>query len=96
MKAYFSVSELLDFGLSELPKTKVGLGDKIKRESWQVREVPCQGGNGCFRLHRAGGGLAYRGYGGADGIRYRNPVQPEREHLQRHAGRCARLQHLGI
>ena len=34
MKAYFSVSELLDFGLPELPKTKVGLGDKIKRESW--------------------------------------------------------------
>ena len=46
MKAYFSVSELLDFGLSELPKTKVGLGDKIKRESWQFREVPCQGGKG--------------------------------------------------
>ena len=46
MKAYFSVSELLDFGLSELPKTKFGLGDKIKRESWQFREVPCQGGKG--------------------------------------------------
>ena len=46
MKAYFSVSELLDFGLPELPKTKVGLGDKIKRESWQFREVPCQGGKG--------------------------------------------------
>ena len=46
MKAYFSISELLDYGLPELPKTKVGLGDKIKRESWQFREVPCQGGKG--------------------------------------------------
>jgi len=46
MKAYFSVSELLDFGLPELPKTKVGLGDKIKRENWQFREVAGRGGRG--------------------------------------------------
>lgn len=46
MKAYFSVSELLDFGLPELPKTKVGLGDKIKRENWQFREVAGRGGKG--------------------------------------------------
>lgn len=46
MKAYFSVSELLDFGLPELPKTKVGLGDKIKRENWQFREIAGRGGRG--------------------------------------------------
>lgn len=46
MKTYFSISELLDFGLPELPKTKVGLGDKIKRENWQFREVAGRGGKG--------------------------------------------------
>lgn len=46
MKAYFSVSELLDFGLPELPKTKVGLGDEIKRENWQFREIAGRGGRG--------------------------------------------------
>ena len=46
MKAYFSVSELLGLGLLELPKTKVGLGDKIKREGWQFREVAGRGGRG--------------------------------------------------
>ena len=59
MKAYFSVSELLDFGLPELPKTKVGLGDKIKRENWQFREVAGRGGKGGHYAATVGTGAGY-------------------------------------
>ncbi|MCG7655903.1 Mu transposase C-terminal domain-containing protein [Wielerella bovis] len=46
MKTHYSVTELLKLELSELPRTKVGLGDKIKRENWQFREVAAKGGRG--------------------------------------------------
>ena len=46
MKTHYSVAELLQLDLDELPKTKMGLSDKIKREQWQFREVSGRGGKG--------------------------------------------------
>ena len=44
MKANYSVMELLEMELETLPKTKAGLGEKIKRESWPFIEIACKGG----------------------------------------------------
>ena len=45
MKKY-SIAELLDMGLEELPKTKMGLSQKAEREKWPFEEVKAKGGRG--------------------------------------------------
>lgn len=44
MKTHYSIAELLDMKLDSLPETKVGLGDKAKRENWPYIEVAGKGG----------------------------------------------------
>ncbi|QRQ81834.1 Mu transposase C-terminal domain-containing protein [Paralysiella testudinis] len=46
MKTHYSVAELVALELTCLPKTKVGIGDKVKRESWPFIEVDGKGGKG--------------------------------------------------
>ena len=46
MKAYFSVSELLDLGLPELPASKTGMIKRVSSGCWQFREVAGRGGKG--------------------------------------------------
>ena len=53
MKTHYSVAELIAFGLDCLPKTKVGLGEKVKREGWDFIEVDGRGGKGGKRREYA-------------------------------------------
>ena len=46
MKAYFSIQELLDMRLPELPMSKSGMIKRVKEGAWQFREVAGRGGKG--------------------------------------------------
>jgi bacteriophage transposase A protein len=44
MNMYFAISDLLKMNLTGLPKTKMGLSDKVERERWPFVMVDCKGG----------------------------------------------------
>lgn len=46
MKTHYSILELLEMKLENLPTTKMGLGSKVVRESWPFIEVAGKGGKG--------------------------------------------------
>lgn len=49
MKAYYSVSELLNLDISELPKTRKGIDKYLLRNNWVYIEVPSRGKGGIRR-----------------------------------------------
>lgn len=44
MNMYFAISDLLKMNLTGLPKTKMGLSDKVERERWPFVMADCKGG----------------------------------------------------
>lgn len=44
MNIYFAISDLLKMNLTGLPKTKMGLSDKVERERWPFVMADCKGG----------------------------------------------------
>lgn len=44
MNAYYTAQELADLGLQLLPKTKMGVFKKAKKENWQSRPRTGKGG----------------------------------------------------
>ena len=46
MENSYSVSELLEMSLEELPTTARGIQQKAKREGWAFTEAPAKGGRG--------------------------------------------------
>lgn len=44
MNIYFAISDLLKMNLTGLPKTKMGLSDKVERERWLFVMADCKGG----------------------------------------------------
>ena len=53
MKTHYSILELLEMKLENLPTTKMGLGSKVVRESWPFIEVAGKGGKGGKRREYA-------------------------------------------
>ena len=53
MKTHYSILELLEMKLENLPTTKMGLGSKVVRESWSFIEVAGKGGKGGKRREYA-------------------------------------------
>jgi bacteriophage transposase A protein len=53
MKTHYSILELLEMKLENLPTTKMGLGSKVIRESWSFIEVAGKGGKGGKRREYA-------------------------------------------
>ncbi|WP_315338004.1 Mu transposase C-terminal domain-containing protein [Neisseria sicca] len=53
MKTHYSILELLEMKLENLPTTKMGLGSKVARESWPFIEVAGKGGKGGKRREYA-------------------------------------------
>lgn len=49
MKTHYSIAELLELDLSDLPKTRKGLDKYLTRNNWQYKEVPSRGKGGTKR-----------------------------------------------
>ena len=49
MKTHYSIAELLELDLFDLPKTRKGLDKYLTRNNWQYKEVPSRGKGGTKR-----------------------------------------------
>ncbi len=50
MEMWLSIAQLLELNIPGLPRTARGMGGYVKRERWESRTVPGQGGKGGVRL----------------------------------------------